>query len=203
MGDEREQTFQDLMAARGLTWVKRSGQTKLSVDPVTKGRGDAASVPLKAQVKQVSASSVRRSSRTSLGGDFEAIPGGSRPVLVAPEPATGYEEGDEYFCIHGLRGKTWKKIKRNAFPHAELLDLHGYASSKAERKLHNYISMCVRQQERYAMIVHGKGIHSQAGAGVLRKLTLRFLASHPQVQAFCPAVKAKGGTGATYVRIKL
>ncbi len=203
MGNKGGQTFQDLMAAHGLSRVKKSGKTKLSVDPVTTSCENAASVPLKAQGKRADPPPVRRSFRLRPGEVFEAIPGGSRPVLAVPELATGYREGGEYFCVHGLQVKIWKKIKRNAFPHAEPLDLHGCTRSKALRKLDDYIKTCKERQKRYAMIVHGKGIHSQSGAAVLRLVTFHFLAENLEVQAFCPAVIEKGGTGATYVRIKL
>jgi DNA-nicking Smr family endonuclease len=84
------------------------------------------------------------------------------------------------------------------------IELHGYSSLAARRLVAETLSEMLREGERCARIVHGRGRHSEAGpvlkAGVLEWLTSPPLAA--SVLAFATAPPAEGGAGATIVLLR-
>jgi DNA-nicking Smr family endonuclease len=84
------------------------------------------------------------------------------------------------------------------------IELHGYTAASAKQLVTSTLLEMVRDGERCARIVHGRGRHSEAGpvlkAGVLDWLTSEPLASH--VLAFATAPPQEGGAGATIVLLR-
>ncbi len=202
MGNRGAETFQDLMENLNRdVQVKRLGKTELPVRRVTTNHAHTSIARLNRQEKWESSQEPEAKGREKLVRRSFRAPTGN--MLVSTGALTGDESAGEYYCNLGVQEKIWKKIKRNAFRHAEFLDLHGYNRPQALAKLAAYLERCRMKKERYAIVIHGKGIHSPTKGSALKDLTLRFLANHPQVQAFCPAIASKGGSGATYVRMKV
>jgi DNA-nicking Smr family endonuclease len=52
-------------------------------------------------------------------------------------------------------------------------------------------------------VIHGKGLNSQGGAAVLRKLARHWLTQHQQVLGYCDAPAKDGGSGAVLVLLKI
>ena len=81
------------------------------------------------------------------------------------------------------------------------LDLHGMNSREAEQALESFVLECRRRGVRKALIIHGKGHHSQ-GEPVLRGVVQRYLEKSPYTGAFGPAERRYGGRGATWVVVR-
>jgi len=80
----------------------------------------------------------------------------------------------------------------------KILDIHGMIAFEAEREIHDFIKKCARQGVRRALIIHGKGKHSD-GKAVLKPLVRRILQNHRQIADFGSAGKHEGGQGATWI----
>ena len=81
------------------------------------------------------------------------------------------------------------------------LDLHGMNSREAEQALESFVLECRRRGVRKALIIHGKGHHSQ-GEPVLQGVVRRYLEKSPYTGAFGPADRRHGGRGATWVVVR-
>lgn len=85
------------------------------------------------------------------------------------------------------------------------LDLHGYTTADAERAIVRFLRARARRGERRVAIVHGKGLHSEGGLGVLQDHTVRVLTeggAAPVVRAFASAAPELGGSGALVVQLE-
>ena len=84
------------------------------------------------------------------------------------------------------------------------IELHGFTAAEARRLVTSTLLTMLRDGERCARIVHGRGRHSEAGpvlkAGVLEWLTSPPLAA--QVLAFTTGRPEQGGAGATVVLLR-
>ena len=84
------------------------------------------------------------------------------------------------------------------------IELHGYRADAARRLVTATLTEMLREGERCARIVHGRGRHSAAGP-VLKAAVLEWLTSEPlasRVLAFATAPAAEGGAGATIVLLR-
>ena len=81
------------------------------------------------------------------------------------------------------------------------LDLHGMNSRKAEKALESFVLACRSRGVRKALIVHGKGHHSQ-GEPVLQGVVRKYLEKSPYTGASGPAQRRHGGRGATWVVVR-
>jgi len=104
----------------------------------------------------------------------------------------------------GVDRRHLLRLVRGEVPVEVEIDLHGYTGPEAKRLVAATLAEMLREGERCARIVHGRGRHSEAGpvlkAGVLDWLTSPPLAS--QVLAFATAPAAEGGAGATLVLLR-
>jgi len=90
-----------------------------------------------------------------------------------------------------------------ARPDAEV-DLHGLTGAEAEHEVVRFIRQRRQRGARVVRIVHGKGLHSEGGLGVLGDRVLRTLTdggAAPFVLAFTSAAPDGGGRGALLVRL--
>src|SRR5690606_23518529 len=88
-------------------------------------------------------------------------------------------------------------------PDAEI-DLHGLRADEAEAEVVRFVRDRHRRGARIVRIVHGKGLHSDGGLGVLGDRALHALTeggAAPFVLAFTSAAPEAGGTGALVVRL--
>lgn len=84
------------------------------------------------------------------------------------------------------------------------LDLHGARADAAERELVRFVRREHRRGRRRLCIVHGKGLHSEGGVGVLADRVVHALTeggAAPVVLAFATAHPELGGAGALIVQL--
>lgn len=84
------------------------------------------------------------------------------------------------------------------------VDLHGRDATSASRELVRHIRDDGTRAACVLLVVHGKGLHSDGGVGVLADVVLKTLtesAIAPRVLAFATAAPRLGGLGATVVRL--
>lgn len=85
------------------------------------------------------------------------------------------------------------------------LDLHGMRAEEAGRAVVRFVRDAQRRGERVVLIVHGRGLHSDGGAGVLAGRAVAALGeggAAPCVLAFRTAPGRLGGEGALLVRLE-
>jgi len=146
---------------------------------------------------------------------------------VAPAPAALADESARArlasLVSDGLsftvrRDAEWVEGQRDDAPKGRLLDLrHGRATPEAEIDLHGMtgdaaVAGLVRflRQERsrgrtIICVIHGKGLHSSGGVGVLGDRVVDAITSGPaapHVHAFVTAARDAGGSGALLIRLE-
>jgi DNA-nicking Smr family endonuclease len=101
----------------------------------------------------------------------------------------------------GIQHKLQRRIRRGDIRPQASLDLHGLRQHEALAALDEFIDEVLAAGLRMVVIVHGQGLRSQQDA-VLRPLAQRWLASRPEVLAWCPAQPRDGAAGATYAYLR-
>ncbi|MCB9593813.1 MAG: Smr/MutS family protein [Sandaracinaceae bacterium] len=84
------------------------------------------------------------------------------------------------------------------------LDLHGMRADEAAREVVRFVRDRHRKGVRRVCLVHGKGLHSEGGVGVLGERVVAVLTeggAAPVVQAFATASTELGGAGALIVQL--
>ena len=109
---------------------------------------------------------------------------------------------DDYLG-NGLSRMILRKLRRGAWPVQDILDLHGNHTDAARKLLQQFLHEATSRNLRCVQVIHGKGLNSQDGEAVLRKLTRHWLAQHRQVLAYCNAQPRNGGSGAVVVLLKV
>ena len=89
---------------------------------------------------------------------------------------------------------------RDVAPQAEL-DLHGMTALEAETAIDGFIRDARARGLSKVLLIHGKGNHSP-GEPVLQRVVRDYLEKCPLTGAFGKAERARGGGGATWVRIR-
>lgn len=102
----------------------------------------------------------------------------------------------------GVQEKRLKALRSGKIRWDRRLDLHGYRAEQALLCLQSEISVLLKDQARYWLIIHGKGIGSVASEAVIRPLVLDWLLKQPAVLAFVTAPQNQGGDGATAVLLQ-
>jgi len=145
-----------------------------------------------------------------VGTDREPEAPASRPrppfVLSPPPPAAppGLPE-----LAHGespgLDRRTAGRLKKGRMPVEGRIDLHGHSQAKAHRALNAFLLAGYESGRRCVLVITGKGLRAQSGAGVLREAVPRWLNQVPlrdKVLSFTYATPRDGGEGALYVLLK-
>lgn len=83
-----------------------------------------------------------------------------------------------------------------------VLDLHGSTQDEAWKKLNDFVQDARRRGLQKVMIIHGKGIHSQGGDGVLGEVVRKFIEYDQRLGASGKADREHGGSGATWVVVR-
>ncbi|GMQ96964.1 MAG: Smr/MutS family protein [Gammaproteobacteria bacterium] len=125
-----------------------------------------------------------------------------RTSLAAGSPCDQDNAEQVLFQRPGLQNKLIRKLRRGQLRPAANLDLHGLTIDKAELALARFIQHCVLEQIRYALVIHGKGLRSEAGRAVLRPHVRHWLSGSLDVLAYCSAQPGDGGGGALYLLLK-
>ncbi len=93
-------------------------------------------------------------------------------------------------------------LERGYWTQDATLDLHGFNSDDARRRLRSFLGEAQQRRWRCVLIVHGQG-HRSDGDPVLRGVCRASLRRQgDRVQAWCEALPAGGGKGATLVLVR-
>lgn len=98
------------------------------------------------------------------------------------------------------RQKTISEL-RLMMPEATL-DLHGMTSAEAERAIRSFISDALDAGIGKVAIIHGKGLHSADGVGILRDVSIKTLNELSCCREMCAAKPAYGGQGVLWVILR-
>lgn len=82
------------------------------------------------------------------------------------------------------------------------LDLHGMTSEEADKALRSFVEEALSSGLEKIAIIHGKGLHSDGGVGVLRDVTLSVLDEMGACREVSIAKPACGGAGVTWAILK-
>lgn len=116
-------------------------------------------------------------------------------------PVVGTAPAPESFHRGGLQQTLLRRLRRGSIRPQARVDLHGLRRERAREQLSHFIDTAAQQGRRTVLVIHGKGSRSAEHA-VLREMARALLREHPLVLAYCPAVPADGGEGATYVCLR-
>lgn len=120
---------------------------------------------------------------------------------AAKEPKTFDEILKEKGDLDILRKEKTITQLRAMLPQATL-DLHGLTAEEAETALHRFITESLDSGIEKISVIHGKGLHSQDGVGVLRDVTVKVLEEEACCKEMSNAKPAFGGSGVTWVILK-
>lgn len=81
-------------------------------------------------------------------------------------------------------------------PIEDSLDLHAFAPRDVREVVSDYLDEAHARGFSEVRLIHGRGI------GVQREIVRSVLARHPLVESFTEAPPARGGWGATLVRLR-
>ena len=95
--------------------------------------------------------------------------------------------------------RTLQRLRRGHFSVQDELDLHHSNAASAEALLRAFLVDARHSGHGCVRIVHGKGLHGDSNAPVLKNLVDRLLRHRADVLAFHSAPPAQGGTGAVLV----
>lgn len=96
--------------------------------------------------------------------------------------------------------KILRKLRKGQYNVDAKLDLHGKNVVAAKMTVERFLQRCLTMGSRVVLIIHGKGRHDRAP--ILKNKLNQWLRDTHCVLAFCSAIPAHGGGGATYVLLK-
>lgn len=119
----------------------------------------------------------------------------SRFSRILKEKEAGLRSTSEHKGQASAAERAWMKN----LPFQDSLDLHGHTSEEAALLIERFISDSMASGYRKVLIVHGKGLHSPDGKGVLKQVVQQCLKNSAHVQSYGKAAPADGGNGAVWV----
>ncbi|MGZ5092832.1 MAG: Smr/MutS family protein [Burkholderiales bacterium] len=106
------------------------------------------------------------------------------------------------FSRPGLQRQALRQLRRGGSSIEDELDLHGLTVAAARPLLIAFLNACGRRALRRVRIIHGKGMRSDSGEGVLKGMVANWLAQRSDVLAYHQARPADGGSGAVVVLLR-
>ena len=125
---------------------------------------------------------------------------GGGVMFVVDEVGEGLREA----VRHGVSARELKRLRSPRFHPEATLDLHGESREAVELLVSRFVRQHHRRGCRYVLLIHGKGLHSEAGVGVLGAAVFSALTAGgaaPLVRALTLAHPQLGGSGATAVML--
>jgi DNA-nicking Smr family endonuclease len=111
--------------------------------------------------------------------------------------------GDEAaFLRAGLPRRVLTDLRRGRWVVQGELDLHGLTREEARATLARFLAASLQQGLRCLRVIHGKGLRSPGGVGLLKQLSRGWLAQREEILAFCQARPHDGGSGALLVLLR-
>ncbi|CAH1905622.1 Smr domain-containing protein [Candidatus Nitrotoga sp. HW29] len=106
------------------------------------------------------------------------------------------------FLRSGMSRMILRKLRRGRWPMQDTLDLHGFHSDAARKRLLEFLRDAVQHRLRFVCVIHGKGWQAGGKEGVLKSRVRYWLPQYSEVLAFCEAPLNAGGSGAVWVLLK-
>jgi DNA-nicking Smr family endonuclease len=106
------------------------------------------------------------------------------------------------YAASGVRRDRVRQLKRGEIPVERTLDLHGCTVEEALGRLRQFVAGCRSAGVRCVRVVHGKGMHSPSGGGVLRDRVWEHLTRRKDVLMVEFAQLRDGGQGAVHVLLR-
>ncbi len=107
--------------------------------------------------------------------------------------------------VSGLDPRILRRLKGGEWAVQGVLDLHGMRGTEARSAVEKFVTSSRRAEKRCVLVVHGRGLHSEAKVPVLKEEVPLWLSQGRlarEVLAFCTAKPEDGGQGALYVLLK-
>lgn len=82
------------------------------------------------------------------------------------------------------------------------LDLHGLTKEEASSEVLTFLAESVKKHLHKVQIVHGRGLHSPGGRGVLKEVVESILSESRYVRLYGTPTPSEGGEGAVWVILK-
>lgn len=127
------------------------------------------------------------------------------PISMPPAKTSAVEPVDELdddFAAPGVDRREIRKLKRGEYAAGDRRDLHGMTAADACASVGRFIENSRHSRHRCVCIVHGRGLHSEGQASILRVRVRAYLRSHRSVLAYADAPRSDGGAGAVYVLLR-
>jgi DNA-nicking Smr family endonuclease len=120
----------------------------------------------------------------------------------ATSPAPQTDDPDEDFASPGLGPREIRKLKRGEFAVEGELDVHGRTAADACASVRRFIENSRHRGHRCVCIVHGRGLHSEGKASILKPRVRECLRASSSVLGYASAPRFHGGAGAVYVLLR-
>jgi DNA-nicking Smr family endonuclease len=127
------------------------------------------------------------------------------PITAAPGTIPAGEQSDDReaeFVAPGVDRRELRKLKRGEYKVGDRRDLHGMTAADACASARRFIANSRHRRYRCVCIVHGRGLHSQGKASVVKARVRECLRTEGAVLAFADAPPSDGGAGAVYVLLR-
>lgn len=137
-------------------------------------------------------------------------PGMKTDFVSSAVSVTQVEKGDDLLerpemsdAMTQAQKQLLKDIKRYEARYGMIitLKLRGMTLHAAMSRLDDFISACIREKKSYALVICGKGIHSE-NIPVIKEGTLEALRSDKRIVEYAPVLNADGDFGSIYVSFK-
>jgi DNA-nicking Smr family endonuclease len=102
----------------------------------------------------------------------------------------------------GVQRQTLRQLRRGGSRVEDEVDLHGLTVAEARPLLIAFLDRCRANGARVVRVIHGKGLRSESGEGVLKGMVASWLVQRADVLAFHEAKPADGGSGAVVVLLR-
>jgi DNA-nicking Smr family endonuclease len=116
------------------------------------------------------------------------------------------EKLDPYYPLEfkrpGVQDGVFRKMRQGKYAMEARLDLHRMTAEQAREEVFHFIREAHIYDLRNVLLVPGRGTHNQSQEAILKSYINKWLPEFEEVQAFCSAIPAHGGTGAVYVMLK-
>ena len=107
-----------------------------------------------------------------------------------------------HFSRPGVQQQRVRQLGRGGAAIQDEIDLHGLTVSAARPLLAAFLNACARKGLRRVRIIHGKGLRSGSGEGILKGMVASWLTQRHDVLAFRQAPPTEGGSGAVLVLLR-
>ncbi len=101
----------------------------------------------------------------------------------------------------GVQNAVFDKLRRGEYAPQGSLDLHGRTIKEARAEMFAFLNRASASNWRNLVVAHGKGERSET-PGRMKSYVAAWLEAHPEVIAFCSALRQHGGVGAVYVLVR-